>query len=96
MTKIESFEELFEEIRKNLYPRCKFNKSANMIQIFTSCLINEKRIQHLNYRIHNTPYGYAITISVDERIIAPITKDPQKIYDVILAIKQCEDSKDDK
>jgi len=86
---IKTFEELYEEVKK-LYPEVKtFGKKT--IRIFTG-FKQENFYTPLEYRIHNKDNlgKYKITEGVDERIIAPPTKDPQKIYNVIKALEECE------
>lgn len=86
---IKTLEELFEEVKK-LYPeqRSKYAKGFNMIQIFTN---------GLNYRIFekksiiDLSKYYYITIGVSQRKFTPITKSLDKIYNIIKALKECED-----
>jgi len=95
--KIKTFEELFEKIKKSdLKMWVKFNKSANIIRLFSGAKNRHGIYKRFNYRIHKKEQYYYITIGVVERLIAPPTKNPQKIYNVIKSIKQCEELEDDK
>jgi hypothetical protein len=89
MSKIETFEELFEAI-KELYSDARIEKE------FICDDDNEYKeilIKTDSFMITNYSYDTAYRLSIELEVFAT-SKDPQKIYNVIKAIKSCEDSDD--
>lgn len=84
MSKTMTFEELFEEVKKlNIEPtELGSNKMVRLFYI----IIGIKKYEI--YQYHNSNKIY---IGLGDKVITPPTKDPQKIYNFIKAIKELED-----
>jgi hypothetical protein len=98
---INSFEELFNELKKLYQETSKFiikDKKTSIYNVDKIIFINDESLRPVSYQIKLLKDEYKIYVSDDRyfhsndfNLYPKPTKDPQKIYNVIKAIKEMEE-----